>query len=312
MAREAEPGLHEVPAPTVTTRAAWIAGARPRTLAAGVAPVLVGTAAAPTFSPWRFAAALVVALGLQIGANFANDVQDARRGVDVPGRLGPKRLVASGAASPAAVRAAALAAVGAAGLAGLALAAATSWWLVPAGALAMLALWAYSGGPRPYADLGLGEVMVFVFFGLMATLGSTYVQGGGLTASAWWGAGSMGLLAVAILLANNLRDIPTDASAGKRTLAVRIGDRATRRLYRSVVVAAFALVVVGVFVGFADTSLGTTQWTLFALPAWILAIRPMELVGRAEGRDLIPVLVGTSLTQAVFGALLALGLLLGP
>ncbi|HEU4831401.1 MAG TPA: 1,4-dihydroxy-2-naphthoate octaprenyltransferase, partial [Actinomycetota bacterium] len=147
----------------------WVQGARPRTLGAGVTPVLVGTAAAGVFVPWRFVAALLVALALQVGANLANDFHDGVRGVDTPDRLGPPRLTSSGLAPARTVLLAALLSILVAGVAGLALAAATTWWLVPIGALAMLALWLYSGGPRPYAELGLGEVMVFVFFGLMAT-----------------------------------------------------------------------------------------------------------------------------------------------
>ena len=210
----------------------WVQGARPRTLGAGVTPVLVGTAAAGVFVPWRFVAALLVALALQVGANLANDFHDGVRGVDTPDRLGPPRLTSSGLAPARTVLLAALLSILVAGVAGLALAAATTWWLVPIGALAMLALWLYSGGPRPYAELGLGEVMVFVFFGLMATAGSAFVQAETVPAAAWWAAVPVGLLAVAILVANNLRDIPTDAVAGKRTLAVRLGERRTRRFYR--------------------------------------------------------------------------------
>lgn len=312
MAREARAGLLEVPEASVSAVGAWIEGLRPRTLAAGIAPVLVGTAAADAFVPWRFAAAMVVALGLQIGVNLANDLHDGVRGVDTPERAGPQRLVASGAASPRAVRAAAVLAIALAALAGLALAAATTWWLLAIGAAAIVALWLYSGGPRPYAGLGLGEVMVFVFFGLVATAGSAFVHDGAVAPAAWWGGASMGLLAVAILVANNLRDIPTDAAAGKRTLAVRIGAARTRALYRSCVALAFVLVPVGVFVGFARPDLGTEQWSLVALPAWVFAIRPMERVATAEGRDLVPVLVATSLTQLVFGALLAIGLWAAP
>jgi hypothetical protein len=164
------------------------------------------------FVPWRFAAALLVALGLQVGVNLANDFHDGVRGVDTPDRLGPPRLTSSGLAPPRTVLVAALLCILVAGVAGLALAAATTWWLVPIGALAMLALWLYSGGPRPYAELGLGEVMVFVFFGLMATVGSAFVQAETIPAAAWWAAVPVGLLAVAILVANNLRDIPTDTS----------------------------------------------------------------------------------------------------
>jgi len=292
----------------VTVLADWVNGARPRTLVASVAPVLVGTAAAGRASLWRTLAALAVGLGLQIGVNFANDYQDGMRGVDTDERLGPPRLTSSGLASPRAVLLAALLSIAVAGVAGLALAVATTLWLIPIGAAAMLALWLYSGGPRPYAALGLGEVMVFAFFGLMATAGTAYVQAGRIPPAAWWSAAAMGFLAVAILEANNVRDISTDRSAGKRTLAVRLGDRRARALYRALIVAAFATVVLGVAVGIVDAGYGLSQWALLALAAWPLAIRPVETVGKAEGRELIPVLTGTAQLQLAFAALLALGL----
>jgi 1,4-dihydroxy-2-naphthoate octaprenyltransferase len=260
------------------------------------------------FVPWRFVAALLVALGLQVGVNLVNDFHDGVRGVDTPDRLGPPRLTSSGLAPARTVLLAALLCILVAGLAGLALAAATTWWLVPVGAVAMLALWLYSGGPRPYAELGLGEVMVFVFFGLMATAGSAYVQAETIPSAAWWASVPIGLLAVAILVANNLRDIPTDAVAGKRTLAVRLGDPRTRGLYRACVVAAFGAVVLGVVVDAVDDGSGLPAWSLLALGAAVVAVRPFDQVGRAAGRELIPVLVGTARLQVVFGALLALGL----
>jgi 1,4-dihydroxy-2-naphthoate octaprenyltransferase len=195
-----------------------------------------------------------------------------------------------------------------AGLSGLALAAVTTWWLVPIGALAMLALWLYSGGPRPYAELGLGEVMVFLFFGVMATAGSAYVQAETVPAAAWWASVPMGLLAVAILVANNLRDIPTDAVAGKRTLAVRLGDRRTRTLYRACVSGAFAAVALGVLVDLLDEGSGLSPWSLLALAAVVAAVGPFRRVGGAKGGDLIPVLVATARLQVAFGAMLALGL----
>ena len=286
----------------------WVNGARPRTLVASVAPVVVGTAAAGRASVWRTLAALAVGLGLQIGVNFANDYQDGMRGIDTDERQGPQRLTSSGVASPRSVLLAALASIAVAGVAGLALALATSLWLIPIGAAAMLALWSYSGGPRPYGSLGLGEVMVFAFFGLMATAGTAYVQAERIPAAAWWSSAAMGFLAVAILEANNVRDISTDSVAGKRTLAVRLGDRRARALYRALVVAAFATIVLGVTTGIADAGYGLSQWALLALAAWPLAIRPVEAVGSAEGRALVPVLVGTAQLQLVFGALLALGL----
>ena len=286
----------------------WVQGARPRTLGASVTPVVVGTAAAGSVIAWRFVAAMLVGLGLQVGVNLANDYQDGVRGVDTSARLGPPRLTASGMASPRWVLLASLGCVVVAGVSGLALAAATTWWLVPIGALAMLALWLYSGGPRPYAELGLGEVMVFAFFGVMATAGSAYVQVERVPSAAWWASGPVGLLAVAILVANNLRDIPTDAAAGKRTLAVRLGDRRTRALYRVCIGAAFGSVVAGALVDLADGGPGLPTWSLLALAAIPLAVTPLRAVGGAEGRALVPVLVATARLQLAFGALLAIGL----
>jgi 1,4-dihydroxy-2-naphthoate polyprenyltransferase len=289
----------------------WWRGARPRTLGAGLVPVILGTAAAGHVIAWRLAAALLVAAGLQIGVNYANDYFDGVRGVDTQERTGPPRMTQTGAASPRAVLTAALIALSVAAIAGLALALATQPPLVlGVGALALAAALLYSGGPRPYAGLGLGEAMVFVFFGLMATCGSAYVMVETIPAAAWWSGAVMGFLAVAILVANNLRDIATDAAGGKRTLAVRIGDARTRALYRASMVAAGLTIVVGVAIFIVNERYGITQWALFGLLAWLPAIKPMELVGSARGRDLIPVLTGTALTHAACGLLMSLGLVL--
>ena len=289
----------------------WIAGARPRTLGAGVVPVIVGTAASGTVIWWRFLLALLVTLGLQVGVNFANDYFDAARGVDTGARVGPPRITATGMATPRAVLAAALASLGVAAACGLVLAIVTAPALVIGiGGLALLAAAGYSGGPRPYAELGLGEVMVFAFFGLMATCGTAFVMAGTVPASAWWCGAALGLLAVAILVANNLRDIPTDERSGKRTLAVRLGDRRTRLLFRTSVVGAFGTIVIGVLVYIPWPAAGITQWSLLALLAWLPAIGPMERVGSATGRELNEVLVGTAKTHAAFGLLAALGLAL--
>ncbi len=280
----------------------WVAGARPRTLGASVAPVLVGTAAAASPTFWRAVGCLVVALALQVGVNYANDYFDGVRRVDTPARVGPVRLTASGLASPGAVRTAALIAFAVAGAVGAWLALTTNPWLLVLGAGAIAAAVLYSGGPKPYAARGLGEVSVFVFFGLAACVGTAYVQGETVPAPAWWGAVAVGLLAVAILVANNLRDIGTDAAAGKRTLAVRLGESGSRALYRGCVAGAFVVLGVGVASG------AVPAWGLLALVSLPIAVRPLVVVGRASGRALVPVLVATSLLDLAFGVLLAAGL----
>ena len=289
----------------------WWLGARPRTLGAGLVPVVVGTAAAGEVIWWRLVAAALVAAGLQVGVNLANDYFDGVRGVDTHERVGPARLTQSGAATPRAVLAAALLSIAVAGFAGLALAIATRPVLVlVAGGLGILAALLYSGGPRPYAGLGLGEVMVFVFFGLVATCGTTFVMIETVTADSWWCAAVMGLLAVAILEANNIRDIGTDEAAGKRTLAVRLGEDHARALYGTMVVGAFGTIVAGVLAHLLNDAVGLTQWGLVGLAAWPLAIRPLEAARIASGHDLIPVLVGTAKLHAATGLLLSLGLVL--
>ncbi|MEA2521990.1 MAG: 1,4-dihydroxy-2-naphthoate polyprenyltransferase [Actinomycetota bacterium] len=295
----------------MTQAKVWWQGVRPRTLGAGLVPVLVGTAVSGHLIWWRFAAAFIVGGGLQIGVNLANDYFDGIKGVDTEDRMGPPRLTQSGAASPRSILLASLLALGAAAVAGLALALATSPVIILiVGACALLAALLYSGGPRPYAGLGLGELMVFLFFGVVATCGSAYVMVETIPAGAWWCGAALGLLAVAILLANNLRDIPTDGQTGKRTLAVRVGDATTRRVYRITVIASFAVIAVGALVHVYAPRAGVSPWALLGLAAWVPAIKPMELVGTASGRELIPVLIATARVHAAFGLLMAVGLFL--
>jgi 1,4-dihydroxy-2-naphthoate octaprenyltransferase len=283
-----------------------VLGARPRTLPAAVVPVAVGigcaVGAGHALAVWRMAAALVVSLALQIATNYANDYSDGVKGTDSAGRVGPVRLVASGLASPAQVKRAALAAFAVAGVAGLALAAAVGWQLILVGAACMAAGWFYTGGPRPYGYAGLGELFVFVFFGLVATAGTTYVLVERLTGLSVAAAVPVGFLVTAILVVNNLRDIPTDAVTGKHTLAVRLGDRRTRAFYVALVVAAF--VAVPFVAGLGGRPLGA-----LAFVALVAAQKPVVAVlGGATGRALIPVLGGTGRLHLVFGLLFAFGL----
>ena len=288
----------------------WVAGARPRTLPAAVVPVLVGTGAvadgdlgAGRGISWvRFGLAMIVSLALQVGVNYANDYSDGVRGTDAD-RVGPLRLVGSGLASPGRVKAAAFASFGVAAVAGLVLAGLAGWWLVLVGLASVAAAWGYTGGPTPYGYLGLGEVSVFVFFGLVATVGSAFVQ-----VERWrWlpvlAAVGVGLLATALLVTNNLRDRPADAAVGKNTLAVRIGDRSTRLLFVGMLVGAF---------GIAVACAVARPPALLALAAAPLAVPPVRTVlAGTTGLGLIAVLAGTGRLQLAYGALLALGLWVG-
>lgn len=287
----------------------WVAGARPRTLPAAVVPVAVGTAAAVEGELgwdggliwWRAIAALAVALALQIGTNYANDYSDGIRGTD-DDRTGPVRLVASGLVPPRSVKLAALAWFATAAVVGLLLTIAVGWELLIVGVASILAGWFYTGGSRPYGYAGYGEAFVFVFFGLVATVGSAYVQPASWSGLAWLSAVPVGCLATALLVANNLRDIPTDRATGKLTLAVRLGDPRTRVLFLALLAIAFALVVVISF---------QRPWALLALVALGPSGRAVQpILHRKTGRDLIPVLEATGRTQLIFGLLLATGLFL--
>ena len=300
----------------------WVEGARPRTLPAAVVPVAVGAAvavfgdrhldAAISQGVLRAALALVVALALQVGVNYANDYSDGIRGTDEV-RVGPVRLVGQGLATPKAVRAAAFACFGIAGLAGFALVLLTgAWWLLAVGAAAVASAWFYTGGPRPYGYAGLGEVFVFVFFGLVAVAGTTYVlvagsPGAGRTC--WLGllmAVPVGLLTCALLVVNNLRDIPGDSAVGKHTLAVRWGDGRTRAFYAACMIVPFVIV--------GGIAAGAFWWQLpagaiagwLALPVAVGALR--QVAGGARGPELIPVLGATGRTLLIFGLCAAVGI----
>jgi len=282
----------------------WLAGTRPRTLPAAIVPVLIGSGVAigyGEFSPWKAALALLVALALQVGVNYANDYSDGVRGTDAAGRrAGPMRLVGSGVASPRAVKYAAFSCFLVACCLGLVLAAFTSWWIVAGGALCVLAAWFYTGGPRPYGYRGLGEVSVFVFFGVAAVAGTAYVQMGRLS---WLGLAASvpaGLLSCALLMINNLRDIASDASSGKRTLAVRVGDARARVTYLAFLLVPFAAAaLIGVYRPFA----------LLALVALPLAVPPVRAVrAGVSGPGLIATLGQTGRLQLAFGIVFTIGL----
>jgi 1,4-dihydroxy-2-naphthoate polyprenyltransferase len=280
----------------------WVAGARPRTLPAAVVPVVVGSGVAfgyGKFSLWRAALALLVALALQIGVNYANDYSDGIRGTDEV-RVGPVRLVGSRLAKPKHVLAAALGCFAVACVAGLVLAAVSSWWLLLLGAAAVAAAWFYTGGSRPYGYRALGELSVFVFFGLAAVAGTAYVQMLSLTWLPWAAAAAIGLLACALLVINNLRDIPTDSETGKRTLAVVLGDHRTRLLYIGCLLVPFCV---------ALALAPARPLSLLALAALPLAFAPVRHVrDGATGRGLIVALGQTGRLELAYGALLTLGL----
>jgi 1,4-dihydroxy-2-naphthoate octaprenyltransferase len=288
----------------MATPAQWVAGARPRTLPAALAPVVVGTGAAAALGGFRLVPALLallVALALQVAVNYANDFSDGKRGTDAD-RVGPMRLVGSGAASARSVLVAALLAFAVAGVVGLVLAALSSWWLVAVGAVCIAAAWTYTGGPLPYGYRALGEVFVFVFFGLVAVAGTTFVQTGRVEGLALAAAVPVGLLSTALLVVNNLRDVEGDARVGKRTLAVLLGDRATRVFYVGLLALAFA-VVVAIGVG--------RPWALLALAAVPLVVPPSRVVlSGGRGPALIAALQATGLLTLATGVLLGAGLAL--
>lgn len=288
----------------MTTSAQWIAGARPKTLPAAIAPVLVGTAlAGAAWIPARAALALVVALALQVGVNYANDYSDGIRGTDHT-RVGPVRLVGQGLAPAHRVKTAAFLAFAVAAMVGFVLVAISDhWWLLAVGAASIAAAWLYTGGPRPYGYAGLGEVFVFIFFGLVPVLGTLYVQTGEVDLRSLLAAIGVGALACAILVTNNLRDIPTDREVGKRTLAVRLGDTHTRQLYVLLIVIAFTVVIALAAIG--------DPWILLGLLAAAWAVRPVRVVtSGARGPDLIPALIATGRLVIVYAITVSLGLVL--
>jgi 1,4-dihydroxy-2-naphthoate polyprenyltransferase len=286
----------------VATAQDWISGTRPRTLPAAVVPVLIGTGVAlgySRFSWWRALLALLVALSLQVGVNYANDYSDGVRGSDDK-RVGPVRLVATGLAPPKQVLTAALGCFFLAGMFGLVLAAVTSWWMVAVGVACVAAAWFYTGGSHPYGYIGLGEIFVFAFFGVVAVTGTAYVQ---MDRLSWMGLAASvpaGLLACALLMINNLRDIRSDVQAGKRTLAVRLGDARSRKAYVGALVVPFI---------FAVLLAGWRPLTLLALLACPLVFYPVRSVlAGATGPALIRTLGQTSRVQLAFGILLTVGL----
>jgi 1,4-dihydroxy-2-naphthoate octaprenyltransferase len=289
----------------VASFAQWVEGARPRTLPNAVAPVVAGTGAAAWLGEavwWRALLALVVSLALIVGVNYANDYSDGIRGTDDV-RAGPLRLVGSRLASPRAVATAAAISLGVGAAAGLALAVVSEPWLIAIGAACIAGAWLYTGGSKPYGYIGLGEVAVFVFFGLVAVLGTQYTQ---TLRVDWVGAAlavATGALSSAVLVANNLRDIPTDQESGKITLAVRLGDARTRVLYQALVALAFVLTLVLTI---------ATPWCAVGLVALPLAARAAAPVRSGRGgRELIPVLRDTGLTMLVWSIAVAAALTFG-
>jgi len=294
----------------MATRNQWIDGARPRTLPAAVAPVLVGTSIAEfegSFRPLIAALALIVSLALQVGVNYANDYSDGIRGTD-ENRVGPVRLVGQKLATPNEVRSAAAIAFGISALAGLGMVLLSHvWLLIPIGLAAIAAAWFYTGGAKPYGYAGYGELFVFVFFGLVAVAGTSASQTGHVSVLALIGGVACGALSTAILVANNLRDIPTDALTGKRTLAVRLGDEKTRELYRACILVGFFMPLA---MNFSATGPESSFIGLFAI---LSARRPLQAVRNgAKGPDLIPVLGDTARMLLLFSGMLSVAIWLSP
>ncbi|MEA5053581.1 MAG: 1,4-dihydroxy-2-naphthoate polyprenyltransferase [Propionicimonas sp.] len=290
----------------MATPAEWVEGARPRTLPAAFSPVIAGSAVAwfeGGFVPLLATLALVVALAQQVGVNYANDNSDGIRGTDAA-RVGPLRLVGSGAATPGQVKAAALLSFAVAAVAGLGVVIVTGqWWLLVVGAAAIAAAWFYTGGPHPYGYAGLGELFVFCFFGLVAVTGTAYIQLGAVPSAAWWAAIAIGALACAILVANNLRDLAGDAQAGKRTLATRLGDRGTRWFFLALVVLATA--------GVAGVAATSSWWALLGLAMLPVLFGPTSAVlAGAAGRELIVVLKRVGFAELICAIGLAAGLMI--
>ncbi|MBE8525751.1 1,4-dihydroxy-2-naphthoate polyprenyltransferase [Amycolatopsis sp. H6(2020)] len=282
----------------------WIEGARPRTLPNAVAPVVAGVGAAialDAFSWWRSALALLVSLSLIVGVNYANDYSDGIRGTD-ENRVGPLRLVGSKVAAPKAVLTAALVSLGLAGVLGLVLVAVSGlWWLLAMGALCILGAWFYTGGKKPYGYYGFGEIAVFVFFGLAGVLGTVYVQAGRVSWAALACAVAVGCFSTAVLTANNLRDIPTDIEAGKRTLATRLGDQGTRRLYLALVFVPFLISLSFVFTGYSVAALA-------ALTIIVLLPAAGAVQAGKKGRELIPALRDTGLAMLLWAVVTAVAM----
>jgi 1,4-dihydroxy-2-naphthoate polyprenyltransferase len=278
----------------------WLVGARPRTLPAAIAPVLVASSLAQdSFDPLTALLALIVSLSLQIGVNYANDYSDGIRGTDTD-RIGPSRLTAGGLAKPVQVKSAAFISFSVAAVAGLGLAITTSWWLIAVGAISIAAAWGYTGGKNPYGYMGLGELFVFIFFGLVATVGSFYVQVAKITGQSILAGVIVGLLACAILVINNIRDHAKDEVVGKLTLAVRLGDKRSRIFYSVLVIAPYLLAA-----GFG------TPWvalTILTLPMTISIVR--SLWSGIQGVDLIALLGKTGKLQLFFCLALSLALIL--
>jgi 1,4-dihydroxy-2-naphthoate polyprenyltransferase len=293
--------------PTPTIGAVWWSATRPATLAASVSPVLLGTSIAVHDGQARLGPgllALAVGIGMQLGVNYANDYSDHRRGADSPRRIGPLRASSSGVVPPGQVRLAAFAAFGLAALAGLWLCLLTDWRLLIVGAACLAAGWLYTGGPRPYGYLGLGELFVFVFFGLVACAGTVYVQELRVTPLALWAAGGCGLLADAILLLNNLRDMETDAAAGKRTLATRLGRGRTRTMLAAFFLAAFLCPLLAVLTSAAPAL------SLIALAALPATTAPMRASAETGGPALVGALKRAAAIEAGYALLWTLGLVL--